>query len=348
MLKQHLQSIQQWYSATDWNDALATAAVAWLFAIPGGAVAEYVGIAHVIRHGTVNIAYGWTGAAVMGVLAAMIAVPALLLSRSLFSRFFGRRVFFLPAVAVLAVAAVLSTALWATSVSASDEFVEFAHEQLLVGIVWWGLPLLTASLGLWLRDNRPQLRTGTTPTAALALIGVVVVAGAAAGMVAPADAGASGDSVSLSPNPQNASAYADGKGGPAYPFNSTRTDEIQLTDSEFTCSGRVHPPGVIPAEEHERTSNVTIERAQFEDGQNIPNRLWVNFDVPANSTVLEVRWGTLTGHTGYDTVSYDDEVSAGIISTEWDGPGFVSVTVVTENHTTERYWATLCPSQEVS
>ncbi|QIO25438.1 hypothetical protein [Haloarcula sp. JP-L23] len=363
MFRQHLQSIQQWYSTTDWDEALATVFVAWLFAIPGGALAQYIGVAHLIREGTVNIAPGWSTAAAAGIFAATIATPFLFAARWLVGRLTDRTIPGLPAVVVLAAGCALATILQLRDLTSDPRFAVdlqfFAHNELLVGVVWWGLVFVTTSVGLWLRDNRPRIRTGGTPVAAALLVSMVVLAGAGAGMVAPADDGSDAETYSYYDDPHNRTAYLDGESGPelTWEMEDRATDPVPLAESAFACRDVTHSEYMvngavmkeIPATDTHAADRITVQRFQFENGTTVPNRVRLVVDVPANATHLRsvVKSPATYGQTDRLDYAMGGRYTA-TFSTEWTQPGAFTLTFAYENGTTERYYAGLCPSQEVS
>lgn len=357
-------SISEWYSSKNWNDVLATLAVAWLFAIPGGALAEYTQVAHLIRYGEVTTSYGPATAAFAGVLGATVGIPFLFAARWLVRRYVRRPFFGLSATLVLTAGSGLATVLHARDVTTDFHFATdiatFAQQELLVGIAWWGPVFLTASVGLWLRDNRPRLRTGATPIAAIALVLLVIASGTAVGIAAPSDdevgdVGTEG----VHGNPQNASLYVDGETGPHVPYtmSENRTEPVPLTDSAFACDQSLtvtnHSIGpasrMVPVESQQRvTDRVSIQRIRFDDGGVVPNRLWLSVDVPEETT--HVRSVYISGDD-WGEVERDNYPMIGdheqYIKTEWGEPGVYVLVFATEDGSLHRYWTPICASDPV-
>ncbi|MDS0280082.1 DUF2339 domain-containing protein [Halomicroarcula sp. S1AR25-4] len=362
MFRQHWQSIQQWYSTTDWDDTLATVFVAWLFAIPGGTVADYVGISHFVQQGTVNLAPGWLTAFAHGVAAATIGIPFLFGARWLVRRLLGRSISGLPAILVLATGCALAIILQVRDLSSDPYFAvdvaTFAHNELLVGVVWWGLVFGTASVGLWLRDRQPRLHTGATPVAAVLLVAMVVFAGMSAGMVAPADDSDS-ENYTYYDNPHNRTAYLDAEAGPelTWEMEDRATEPVPLSESAFACRDVTHSEYTvngavvkeIPATDTHAADRITVQRFRFENGTTVPNRVKLTVDVPTNATHLRSEVGSPATYGQTDRLDYrmGGRYTA-TFSTEWTQPGAFTLTFAYEDGTTERYYAGLCPSQEVS
>lgn len=354
-------SIQQWYSSRNWNDVLATAVVAIVFAALGAMAADYLNVVMLVEEGYVDDYRTLIGSTLIvwpaGVFATLVvAASERLIGRWVNVRGLGR-VF-----AHVAVPIGIGLGLGVVFVLFDPDYgaISWLAEQ-AGAIAWWTLPLAGASLGLWFRERRVQLPDGTVPVAAIVFLVALLASGAVVGAVVPTEdeVGADVGTEGVHGNPQNASLYVDGETGPHVPYamSENRTETVPLTDSAFACDESltvtnysVGPSSTwVPVESQQRVSDrVSIQRIEFADGSVVPNRLWLTVDVPEDAT--HVRSVYMSGDD-WGEVMRDNYPMNGdheqYVKTEWGEPGVYVLVFATEDGSLHRYWTPVCASDPV-
>lgn len=354
-------TIRQWYSTTDWNSALATAAVASVFAVVGAMLADYTDVAVLVTEGYVSDHRTLFGTVFLGIPLGIVGAGLVLAADYLVGRYRDVRGLLRPLAHIGLPLGVFAALLSLASLFDADGTMFEALINEAGGMAWWAVCFAGASVGLWLRDRRQALPSGAVPGALAVAVVVLVASGSVVGMVVPSESDLVADRESDDGHGsvQNESLYVDGEAGPTilYPTTENRTEAVPLNQSAFACERpldvtnyTIGPASrMVPAESaQEASGRITIQRITLDDGTVVPNRAWLTIDTPAEITHVRSVYlsGDDMGEVDRDTYPLNGDHEQ-YIKTEWGEQGVYMLVFATEDGTLHRYYAGVCASDPV-